>query len=260
MNGKEKTAKITEMKGKEKIAMLTSYDFVTATLLHEAQIDMILVGDSVGNVLLGYENTLPVTMEEMLHHVRAVARAKPACLLVADMPNKSYTDKKTGLENAKKFLEAGAEAVKVEGAVIEVARHLVQNGVPVMGHVGLTPQTITEWKVQGKDEQSAQKILRDAIALEKSGCFSMVIETVPAELGKKITEKLGIPTIGIGAGIDCDGQVLVINDLLGFNAREFKPRFVKSYANLREEALKAIRKFHEDLKKGAFPKPENSYK
>lgn len=260
MNAGEKISKIRKMKGKEKIAMLTSYDFVTSTILSEAGIEIILVGDSVGNVLLGYGNTLPVTMEEMLHHVKAVARAAPSGLVVADMPNNSYTDKKTALENAKKFLNAGAEAVKVEGAVLEVAGHLVQNNVPVMGHVGLTPQTITEWKVQGKDEQSAEKILRNAVALEKAGCFSIVIETVPAGLGKKITESLSIPTIGIGAGVDCDGQVLVINDLLCFNAREFKPRFVKSYANLREESLKAIKKFKEEVKKMAFPGPENSYK
>ena len=259
MNGKEKIAKIREMKGRKKIAMLTSYDFVTAILLSEAEIDILLVGDSVGNVLLGYENTLPVTMEEMLHHVRAVERAKPIGLLVADMPNKSYTDKKTALENAKKFLDAGAEAVKVEGPVIEVVKHIVQNHVPVMGHVGLTPQTITNWKVQGKDEKSAQKILDDAIALQKAGCFSIVIETVPAGLGKKITKSLSIPTIGIGAGVDCDGQVLVINDLLGFNAREFAPRFVKKYADLRTLSKNAVKKFKEEVKEGSFPSKEHSY-
>lgn len=260
MDTQKKIDKIKKMKGKEKTTMLTAYDFVTSTLIGEAEIEITLVGDSVGNVLLGYENTLPVTMDEMLHHVRAVARAKPKSLIVGDMPNKSYTDKKIALENAKKFLEAGAETVKVEGPAIEVVKHLVQNQIPVMGHVGLTPQSITEWKVQGKDEQSAKKILNDAIALEKAGCFSIVIETVPESLGKKITESLSIPTIGIGAGAHCDGQVLVINDLLGFNAREFKPRFVKNYANLRESALQAIKEFKKDVKNKTFPSIEQTYK
>lgn len=259
MNEQEKIAKIKVMKGKEKICMLTTYDFVIANYLNEAGIDIGLVGDSVGNVLLGYKNTLPVTMEEMLHHTRAVARAKPSYLLVGDMPANSYADKKTALENAKKFLQAGAEAVKVEGPVLDVVEKLVQNNVHVMGHVGLTPQSITEWKVQGKDEETAKKILADAIALEKAGCFSIVIETVPAGLGKKITESVSIPTIGIGAGPDCDGQVLVINDLLGLNATDFAPHFVKKYANLKPQIIDALNEFRQEVKEKKFPGKENSY-
>ena len=247
------------MKGKEKISMLTTYDFVSATYLNEAKIDIGLIGDSLGNVLLGYENTLPVTMEEMIHHTKAVARAKPNFLIVGDMPNKSCINPKLALENAQKFIQAGAHSVKVEGPVTEVVEKLISNNIPVMGHVGLTPQSIVDWKVQGKDTQSAQKIFDDALALEKAGCFSIVIETVPARLGKKITEKLKIPTIGIGAGIDCDGQVLVINDMLGLNAKEFKPKFLKKYMDLRPQVIEALKQYNQEVKKGIFPSKENSY-
>lgn len=251
--------KIRKMKGREKIAMLTSYDFVTATYISEAGVDLVLVGDSVGNVLLGYRNTLPVTMAEMVHHAKAVCRAGLKAPVVGDMPAGSYANPKLALENAKKFVEAGAGAVKVEGAVVEIVKHLRKNGIEVMGHVGLTPQTISEWKVQGRDELSAQKILQDAVALEEAGCFAVVVESVPSDLGKKITNALRVPTIGIGAGSDCDGQVLVINDLLGLNAGEFKPKFVKQYLNLRPQIIDALKKFRQEVKEKKFPGKENSY-
>ncbi len=259
MNTQEKIKKINAMKGREKIAMLTTYDFVTATYLNEAGIEIGLVGDSVGNVLLGYKNTQPVTMAEMLHHTSAVARANPKFLLVGDMPNGSYSTPKLALENAKKFVVAGAEAVKVEGAVIDVVEKIVAADIPVMGHVGLLPQSIVDWKVQGKDEASAKKILEDALALEQAGCFSLIIETVPAVLGKKITDSVSIPAIGIGAGPDCDGQVLVINDLLGFNAKDFSPRFVKKYADLKPQVLDALKNFKKEVREKKFPGKENSY-
>jgi len=259
METNEKFNNIINMKGKEKIVMLTSYDFVTASYLKEAEIDLVLVGDSVGNVLLGYENTLPVSMEEMLHHVKAVGRARLDVPVVADMPNGSYKTLGLALQNAKKFLDAGAGAVKVEGAVIEVIKDLLKNEIPVMGHVGLTPQTIVEWKVQGKDEGSAKKILEDAVELDKAGCFSIVIESVPKDLAAKITQSVSIPTIGIGAGIDCDGQVLVINDLLGMNATDFNPRFVKKYIDLKPQIIGALKKFSEEVKGKKFPTDENSY-
>jgi len=251
--------KIRGRKSGEKIVMVTSYDFVTASLIRESGIDIVLVGDSVGNVLLGYKNTAPVTMDDMLHHVRAVCRANLAVPVVADMPNNSYGTAGLALKNAKKFLEAGADDVKVEGAVVEVVRALVENNIPVMGHVGLTPQSVTDWKVQGRDEKSAQKIFGDALALENAGCFCVVIESVPRGLAKKISAALKVPTIGIGAGPSCDGQVLVINDLLGFNATEFRPRFVKQYLDLRPQVVGALKKFCHEVKSGAFPANENSY-
>lgn len=259
MHLQKKIQKIVEMKGREKIAMLTSYDFVTASYLKEAGIDIVLVGDSIGNVLLGYKNTVPVTMNEMLHHTRAVCRANLSVPVIGDMPNGSYKNPKIALENAKNFLQVGADGVKVEGPVIEVVKELVKNGVQVMGHVGLTPQSIIEWKVQGKNESDAKKIFEDAIELEKAGCFAIVIESVLAKLAAKITEKLTVPTIGIGAGLHCDGQVLVINDLIGMNAGEFKPRFVKQYLNLRPEIIGAIKEFKKEVREKKYPGKENIY-
>ncbi|MEK6941464.1 MAG: 3-methyl-2-oxobutanoate hydroxymethyltransferase [archaeon] len=259
MVSENKFQKIRSMKGKEKIVMLTSYDFVTASYIKEAGIDLVLVGDSVGNVLLGYKNTLPVSMQDMIHHTRAVFRAGLDVPIIGDMPNGSYLAPEIAVENAKKFLDAGAGAVKVEGAVIDVVAHLRKNGVEVMGHVGLTPQTISEWHVQGRGEPAAQKILSDAIALERAGCFSVVVESVPAGLGKKISQALKVPTIGIGAGADCDGQVLVINDLLGLNAGDFRPKFVKQYLNMRPQVIGALKEFKKDVKEKKFPAKENTY-
>lgn len=255
----EKTEKIKAMKGKEKITMLTAYDAVTAELLGSCGIDIILVGDSVANVLLGYEDTQSISMNEMLHHVSAVCRVKPNALVVADMPIGSYSNPKIALENAEKFMGAGAGAVKLEGAFIAAVLKLVQNNIPVMGHVGLLPQSMKP-KVQGKEQAEAEKIISDAKVLSDSGCFSIVIEAVPSALGKKITESVSVPTIGIGAGPDCDGQVLVINDLVNFNASDFKPKFVKQYANLKEEFLSAVKAYRKDVKSGKFPGKEFCYK
>ena len=254
-----KIEKIRQMKGREKIVMLTSYDFVTASYIKEAGIDLVLVGDSVGNVLLGHKNTLPVSMGDMLHHASAVCRAGLSVPVVGDMPNGSYATPNIALENAKKFFDAGVSAVKVEGAVIDVVKKLCKNNIDVMGHVGLTPQTITGWKVQGRDEKSAQKILGDAIALEKAGCFSIVVESIPFSLAEKITQSIRVPAIGIGAGAHCDGQVLVINDMLGFNAGDFKPKFVKQYLNLRPLVIEALKKFSKEVKEEKFPAKENQY-
>ncbi|MEE9609832.1 MAG: 3-methyl-2-oxobutanoate hydroxymethyltransferase, partial [Desulfatiglandales bacterium] len=208
-----KTEEIMAKKGKVKITALTAYDYPTAILVDEAGFDIILVGDSLGVVVLGYENTLAVTMEDMLHHTRAVARGTKKAVVVGDMPIHSYDSPEIALQNAKRFIEAGADAVKTEGLVVDVVEALVEDGIPVMGHLGLTPQTITDYKVQGKDAENAERITKEAEGLEKAGAFALVLECVPETLGKKVTEKLSIPTIGIGAGRFCDGQILVINDL-----------------------------------------------
>ena len=255
-----KIEKIISMKGEEKIVVLTAYDALTASLVDSCKIEMILVGDSVGNVLLGYENTTKVTMQDMLHHVSAVCRAKSNAPVIADMPIHSYDNPKIALENAKKFIMLGADAVKIEGAKIDVVRELVKNKISVQGHVGLLPQTMLDYKVQGKTDELANKIIADSIALDKAGIFSLVIECVPASLGKKITESVSVPTIGIGAGMDCDGQVLVINDLLGLNSGDFKPKFVKRYADLKSEFLKAVNEYKKEVKERKFPSEEFSYK
>lgn len=249
---------IKGMKRKEKITALTAYDFITAKLLDSAGIEILLVGDSVGNVLLGYANTRRVTMQEMLHHVAAVCRAQPNVLVVADMPINSYKTPEQALENAKKFIALGADAVKLEGSQPAVVQELVKNSIPVMGHIGLLPQTIDP-KVQGKDSESANRILQDAKELDSAGCFSIVIECVPEELGKKITNAVSAPTIGIGAGPNCDGQILVINDLVGFLADDFKPKFVKQYAELKTPFLKAVNDFKKEVKSGKYPSKEFSY-
>lgn len=252
--------KIKRMKGKEKIAMLTAYDFPTAKFLDEAGIDIILVGDSLANAILGYENTTKVSIGEMLHHSKAVARAKPNALVVGDMPIHSYDNPKDAVENAKRFLQVGCDAVKVEGNVGEIVKALSEQGIGVMGHVGLTPQTIQEYRVQGKEEKEAERIMQEAIALSKAGCFSLVIECVSESLGRRITESVSCPTIGIGAGAFCDGQVLVINDILGLVADDFKPKFVKRYADLKKEIIGAVSKFKKEVKEGSYPSDEFSYK
>jgi 3-methyl-2-oxobutanoate hydroxymethyltransferase len=241
--------------------MLTAYDFPTATILDEAGIPVLLVGDSVGNNVLGYPNTLPVTMEEMLHHTRAVVRGAKNALIVGDMPFLSYQPSmEEGVRNAGLFIKAGAHAVKVEGAQVELTARLTDVGIPVMGHVGLTPQFVHAlggYRVQGRSEESAVRLRQQAEALEKAGIFSLVLEGMPAEVGKAITEAVSVPTIGIGAGPNCDGQVLVINDLLGLN--EWTPKFVKTYANLRQEIERAAREFASDVEAGTFPDAEHSY-
>ncbi|MGZ3568274.1 MAG: 3-methyl-2-oxobutanoate hydroxymethyltransferase, partial [Thermodesulfobacteriota bacterium] len=224
----------------KKISMLTAYDYPMALLEDRAGIEVILVGDSVGMTVLGYENTLPVTMDEMIHHTKAVKKGAKYALIVGDMPFMSYnTSEKDAIFNAGRFMkEAGADAVKLEGgaAVKDIVKVIVKAGIPVMGHIGLTPQTISMlggFKVQGKDAEAAQKIIDDALSLEDAGTFSVVLEAIPAPIAKRITERLAIPTIGIGAGIDCDGQVLVVHDMLGLFDR-FTPKFAKRYVNLSE--------------------------
>ncbi len=250
---------------KKKITVLTAYDYPFAKILDEAGIDIIMVGDSLGNAVLGYANTLPVTMDEMIHHTRAVRRAVKTALLVGDMPFGSYQESLVDcVKNAVRFVkEAGAQAVKLEGGktVTEKIKALVEMGIPVMGHVGLTPQSVHQFggfKVQGKNRKTAQNILKDAEAVEKAGAFSVVLEGIPHKLGKRITEALSIPTIGIGAGPCCDGQVLVLHDLLGLSG-DFQPRFVRRYADLGKAVAKAAKDYQRDVQKGKFPSLEESF-
>jgi 3-methyl-2-oxobutanoate hydroxymethyltransferase len=243
--------------------MLTAYDFPTAQILDHAGIPVLLVGDSVANNVLGYESTLPVTLEEMLHHARAVARGASEALLVGDMPFLTYqTSTDEAIRNAGRFLkEAGMHAVKIEGPLFELAEALGSRGIPVMGHLGLTPQSVHAmggYRVQARTDEAAERLLSDALSLDKSGVFSLVLEGIPTEVAKRVTEAVTMPTIGIGAGPHCDGQVLVINDLLGLNERV--PKFVRKYANLREEITRAVRAFADDVEAGAFPDEEHSYR
>lgn len=255
--------KLMEMKRSgKKTTMLTAYDYPLAEILDEAGIDILLVGDSLGNVILGYENTIPVTMEDIIHHTKAVSKGVKNALVVSDMPFMSYFSKEEALRNAGRLMQAGAEAVKLEGGLAfeDKIRALTEVGIPVMGHVGLMPQSIHQmggYKVQGKTPEAAKKILNDAKAVERAGAFSIILEGMPSNLAKKITEELKISTIGIGAGAHCDGQVLVTHDLLGFY--DFAPRFVKRYANLRKTILEASRKYKKDVEGGKFPTDQYSY-
>ncbi|HEY6380122.1 MAG TPA: 3-methyl-2-oxobutanoate hydroxymethyltransferase [Candidatus Dormibacteraeota bacterium] len=247
-----------------RFVMVTAYDYPTARLLAEAAIPVLLVGDSVGNNALGYASTLPVTMEEMLHSARAVARAAPTRLLVGDMPFGSYHESTAqAIGNAAAFLKAGMHAVKLEGGgwVVEVAAALVERGIPVMGHVGLTPQSQNAqggFRVQGRDEPARARILADAQALERAGCFGLVLEGVPRDLAAVVTTTVTIPTIGIGAGPDCDAQVLVVYDLLGMT-RGHMPKFAKAYADLGDRAVAAARAFADEVGAGRFPDDAHSY-
>jgi 3-methyl-2-oxobutanoate hydroxymethyltransferase len=246
-----------------RFAMLTAYDFPTAQILDQAGIPVLLVGDSVANNVLGYETTLPVTMEEMLHHARAVSRGAKEALLVGDMPFLSYqTSTEEAIRNAGRFLkEGGMHAVKLEGPVFELAEALVSRGIPVMGHLGLTPQSVHAmggYRVQAKTEEAAERLLAEALALDKAGVFSLVLEGIPSEVARGVTEAVSMPTIGIGAGPHCDGQVLVIHDLLGLREGTY-PKFVKLYANLREDITRAVRAFAHEVESGAFPDAEHSY-
>jgi 3-methyl-2-oxobutanoate hydroxymethyltransferase len=242
--------------------MLTAYDAPTARILDEAGVPVLLVGDSVANNVLGFEDTLPVTMEQMLHHTAAVARGATRAMVVADMPFLSYqVSVGDGVRNAGRFLkEAGAEAVKIEGPQHDLIHRLVDLGIPVMAHIGLTPQSVHGmggYRVQGRGEEAARKLLDQAHSLEKAGAFSIVVEGVPGALGAEITSELQIPTIGIGAGAGTDAQVLVINDLLGLN--EHVPRFAKPYADLRSTIADAVTRFAADVEAGTFPDDEHSY-
>jgi 3-methyl-2-oxobutanoate hydroxymethyltransferase len=248
----------------ELISMLTAYDYPTALVMDQAGLDIILVGDSLGMVVLGYESTLPVTMDEMIHHCKAVARGAKYALLVGDMPFLSYqVSTSEAVRNAGRFLqEAGMNVVKLEGGSerAETIRAIVSTGIPVMGHLGLTPQSVHQlggFRPQGRDAEAAYKLLEDAQVLQEAGCFSLVLESIPGRLAELVTQRLDIPTIGIGAGAGCDGQVLVTHDLLGFFER-FTPKFVKRYANLSTEMLKAISEYKADVKTRAFPGAEHT--
>ncbi len=263
---KKKTVKhIREMKGREKIVMLTAYDASMAGLLDGCGIDILLVGDSLGMVVLGYESTVPVTMEEMLHHVAAVRRGSPNALVIADMPFGSFqVSPEQAVENGIRFMkEGGCDGVKVEGGgeVCATVRALVRAGVPVMGHLGVTPQTaglLGGYGVQGRTPEVARGMLADAARLVEAGVFSLVLECIPEELARVITGRVAVPTLGIGAGIHCDGQVLVTNDLLGLFDR-FTPHFVRKYLELAPMIREAVTGFRNDVRAGSFPGPEHSF-
>ena len=250
----------------EPITMLTAYDYAAAALVDDAGMDMILVGDSLSMVMLGHESTVPVTLEEMLHHSRAVARGAKYAFLVGDMPFMSYQVDDLGgsVSRAGRFLkEASMDAIKLEGGqeVAPITQAIVTAGIPVMGHIGLTPQTVSKlggFRVQGKTADAAYRLLQDALALEQAGCFSLVLEAVPPVVATTISQRLTIPTIGIGAGSGCDGQVLVYHDLLGLYS-EFQPRFVKQYANLRQTIGEALTAYREEVQTRQFPAPAHTY-
>lgn len=250
----------------EKLAMLTAYDYSTAKLVDESGIHGILVGDSLGNVMLGYENTIPVTMEDMIHHGAAVARGAKNTLVVVDMPFMSYQiGVRDALINAGRLMkEGGAEAVKLEGGaeIVPQVEAIVNAGIPVMGHLGLTPQSINAFggfKVQGKTEAAAKKLIEDAKKLEVAGAFAIVLECVPAKLAELVTKEIGIPTIGIGAGAGCNGQILVYQDLLGMFS-DFTPKFVKQYAKIGELMKEAFASYKKEVADGTFPQSEHQYK
>jgi len=249
----------------EKITMLTAYDYPFARIVDQAGIDGVLVGDSLGMVVQGLENTLPVSMDEMIYHTRIVSRAVQNALVIGDMPFMSYqVGVAEAVRNAGRFLkEAGASAVKLEGGaeVLDCIRAMTRSDIPVMAHIGLTPQSIHRmggYKVQGKTEESANRLIEEARAVEEAGAFSLLLEAIPMDLARRITSELSIPTIGIGAGPHCDGQVLVLHDVIGMFER-FVPKFVKRYANLRDEALKAVQAYRKDVEEGVFPSEKESF-
>jgi len=252
-------------KAGEKIVALTAYDYFTAKLLDRAGIDLVLVGDSLGMVVLGYETTVPVTMEDMLHHTRAVVRGNNRALVVADMPFLSCRiSEEEAIRNAGRFLqEAGADAVKLEGGeeIAPLVERMTSAGIPVLGHIGLTPQSVLQlggYRVKGKQAREATRLKKDAVALEQAGAFALVLEAIPAELGSDVSMSLAIPTIGIGAGPGCDGQVLVVHDLLGIGDGR-PPKFVKAYADLAGEMLQAFSSFRDEVRSGSFPDADHSY-
>ena len=261
----QRKSSAADPENRKKITCLTAYDYPTARLLDEAGVEILLVGDSVGMVMLGYESTLPLTLEEALHHTKAVRRGVRRALLVADMPYGSYHgDINESLRNAMRFVkEAGAEAVKIEGGErrLELISRLTEAEIPVMGHVGLTPQSVNAlggYRVQGKTPAAAEQVLRDAQAVEAAGAFAIVLEAMPRELAAEITRTVHVPTIGIGAGPDCDGQVLVLHDMLGLTFQE-PPKFARRYANLGEAITQAVHQYCEDVRGGQFPTDAESY-
>ena len=257
---------VLELKRKKgaRLAMLTAYDFPTARLVAEAGVDLILVGDSLGMVVLGYDSTVPVTMDDMVHHTKAARRGAPGAFVIADMPFLSYGTAADALANAARLMKnARADSVKLEGGteVVPIVETLVRSGVPVLGHAGLTPQTASAlggYKLQGKDEAQARRIVEDAVALEAAGCWGVVLELVPAPLAKMITERISIPTIGIGAGADCDGQVLVFHDMVGLFSG-FTPTFVKRYAEAGAAIRDAVARYAEEVRSGKFPGDKQSF-
>ena len=265
MDKKITVAEIIALKNRRKITMLTAYDYPIAELVDRAGIDMILVGDSLANVVLGLDSTTKVGMQEMLHHTKAVRRPVKNALLIADMPYNSYQlNPEECVDNAQRFInEAGAQAVKLEWfeRCLEVTELIIKAGIPVIGHIGLTPQTVDKtggFKIQGKDAEAAQRLIEQAIGLEKNGCFAIVLECVPEKISGLISSKIKIPTIGIGAGVHCDGQVLVINDMLGLFNR-YTPKFVKKYANLSPLISKAVEDFKNEVILEKFPDAKHSF-
>lgn len=256
---------IKRMKGKEKIISLTAYDYTTARIVDECGVHLALVGDSLGMTMLGYKSTIPVTMDEMVHHVKSVVRGINKAVVVADMPFMSYqVSIELALINAARLLqEAGADAVKIEGGKsrFNLVKAFVDNGIPVLGHIGLTPQSINtlgSYKVQGRVKDDAQMIIEDARALEEAGAFAIVLECIPATLGEDITRSIGIPTLGIGAGPHCDGQMMVSHDMFGLFS-DFVPKFVKRYAELGDGMRNAVKSYAAEVRSGAFPSDEHSY-
>ncbi|MEA5006246.1 MAG: 3-methyl-2-oxobutanoate hydroxymethyltransferase [Rikenellaceae bacterium] len=260
------TQRLLEMKQNgEKIAMLTAYDYTSAKIIDQAGIDIILVGDSAANVMAGHETTLPITIEQMIYHAQSVVRAVKNPMVVVDMPFGTYQgNSKLAVSNAIRIMkEAEADALKVEGGseIIESVLRIISAGIPVMGHLGLTPQSIHKfgtYNVRAKEEAEANKLIEDAISLEQSGCFALVLEKIPAELGRKVADILKIPVIGIGAGNGVDGQVLVMHDMLGLT-QEFSPRFLRRYHNLHLEMLKAVQNYIKDVKEKDFPNDQEQY-
>lgn len=267
MAGKERLTVFgfRQRKGQRKISLVTAYDFTAAALVDRSPVDAILVGDSLGMVMLGYSATTRVTMEEVLHHLRPVLRGAPSTMVIADMPFGSYNvSPAQAVASANELMKAGADAVKVEGGepVVETVRAMVRAGIPVMGHLGLTPQTagaLGGWKVQGRDAEAARQMIADALALEEAGAFSLVLEMVPAPLATEVSGRLSIPTIGIGAGPGCDGQVLVWHDMFGLYEK-LQPRFVKRYAEAGAAIGEGLAQYVLEVQAGTFPGPEHSFK
>ncbi|WP_069132589.1 3-methyl-2-oxobutanoate hydroxymethyltransferase [Rhodohalobacter halophilus] len=250
----------------EKISMLTAYDFTMAGIVDGAGVDVILVGDSASNVMAGHETTVPMTLDQMIYHTQCVVRGVDRALVIADLPFMSYqVTTKEALKSAGRMMkEAGAHAIKVEGGepIANTVKRIVEAGIPVMGHLGLTPQSIYKfgtYKVRAKEEQEAEQLMKDAKILEEAGVFSIVLEKIPSSLAKKVTESLSVPTIGIGAGPHCDGQVLVLHDMLGLN-KDFSPRFLRRYVDLHSEMDNAVKHYIDDVKSGDFPNENEQYK
>ncbi len=260
------TQTVVEMKHRgEKIAMLTAYDFTMAQIIDQAGIEIILVGDSASNVMAGHDTTVPITLDQMIYHTSCVVRGVDRALVIADLPFMSYqVTPKDALNSAGRMMkEAGAHAVKMEGgsAIINTVKKIVDAGIPVMGHLGLTPQSIYKfgtYKVRAQEEEEAESLLKEAKLLEEAGCFSIVLEKIPAKLAKKVTSEISIPTIGIGAGVDCDGQVLVIHDMLGMN-KGFNPRFLRRYADIHTTMTEAVEQYIQDIKDKDFPNRDEQY-